>query len=258
MMNNHNHQNAPSLHIRNLTLRYGENTLFNNLSFTLEASKCSCLLGPSGVGKSTLLRFIAGLTTGCQQNADMQIHASDHLPINNRIAYMAQTDLLMPWLSVLDNVLIGYRLRGELRKDKHHRLRAIELLGAVGLQDSLEKKPEELSGGMRQRAALARTLLENKPIVLMDEPFSALDAITKLHLQELAAELLQNKTVLLITHDPLEALRLGHYVYVMSGQPATLGQPITPQGEPARNLTDSAILTLQGELLLQLEQAQLC
>jgi putative hydroxymethylpyrimidine transport system ATP-binding protein len=109
---------------------------------------------------------------------------------------------------------------------------------------------------MRQRAALARTLVEDRPVVLMDEPFSAVDAITRLALQGLAAELLAGRTVLLVTHDPLEALRLGHRIHVMAGQPATLGPAIEPPGAPLRDPTDPALLPLQRELLRQLSAAQ--
>jgi putative hydroxymethylpyrimidine transport system ATP-binding protein len=102
---------------------------------------------------------------------------------------------------------------------------------------------------MRQRAAIARTLYERQPIVLMDEPFSALDAITRAMVQELAAELLEGRTVLLITHDPMEACRLGHHLMVLSGQPARIGTPITVAGAPPRAPDDPNLLKSQGELL---------
>ena len=124
----------------------------------------------------------------------------------------------------------------------------------IGLGGVVDKLTAELSGGMRQRVALARTLMEDKPIVLMDEPFSSLDAITRLNLQNVATSWLKNKTVLLVTHDPLEALRLGHVVYVMTGQPAQLGEPIQPPGQSPRSTTDAQVLALQGELLQRLAQ----
>jgi putative hydroxymethylpyrimidine transport system ATP-binding protein len=102
---------------------------------------------------------------------------------------------------------------------------------------------------MRQRVALARTLAEDRPVVLMDEPFSALDVITKFRLQALFAELLRGRTVLLVTHDPLEALRLGHRIYVMEGRPARIGKPLEPAGAPPRNLHDPELLALQADLL---------
>jgi putative hydroxymethylpyrimidine transport system ATP-binding protein len=109
--------------------------------------------------------------------------------------------------------------------------------------------PSELSGGMRQRAAIARTLYEDRPIVLMDEPFSALDTFTRVRIQDLAAELLEGRTVLMITHDPLEACRLGHHLVVMSGTPAQLAPPISLRGATPRALDDPELLRTQGELM---------
>ncbi|MEH6547131.1 MAG: ATP-binding cassette domain-containing protein, partial [Sneathiella sp.] len=111
---------------------------------------------------------------------------------------------------------------------------------------------DTLSGGMRQRVALARTLMDNCPVVLMDEPFSALDAITKFRLQGLAADLLQEKTVLLITHDPMEALRLAHVVHVLSGSPVTLSPEITPEGVIPRDPTDDYLKHQYSEIMRQL------
>jgi putative hydroxymethylpyrimidine transport system ATP-binding protein len=116
--------------------------------------------------------------------------------------------------------------------------------------------PATLSGGQRQRVALARTLMEDRPAVLMDEPFSSLDAITRTRLQDLAATLLYGKTVLLVTHDPLEALRLGDLVYVMAGRPATVEPPLRPGGEPPRAVDDPGLLELQAALLARLTKAQ--
>ena len=162
---------------------------------------------------------------------------------------MAQQDLLLPWLNVLDNVTLGNRLRGE-RVDQQ---RALDLLMRVGLTDAALARPDALSGGMRQRAALARTLMEDRPVVLMDEPFSGLDALTRLRLQALAAELLAGRTVLLVTHDPLEALRLGEHILIMNGRPATLsalpdlpGVPPRDPGDPAVQDAYRAILRLLG------------
>ena len=132
------------------------------------------------------------------------------------------------------------------------RERALELLVRVGLASYAGALPEVLSGGMRQRAALARTLMESRPIVLMDEPFSALDAITRHRLQDLAAELLKGRTVVLVTHSPLEALRVGHDLYVMGGRPAALTGPLRPPGAPPRDAANTDLLELQGRLLDQL------
>ena len=167
------------------------------------------------------------------------------------IAYMAQQDLLMPWLSALGNVSLGARLRGE----KPDRARALAMLDRVGLGAEADALPHTLSGGMRQRVALARTLMEDRPIVLMDEPFSALDAITRIRLQELAAGLLAGRTVLLVTHDPLEALRLGERIYVMAGRPASLHSAPAPDGPPPRKPRDRSLQAMHAELLERLTAA---
>ena len=229
----------PAITLQNVCLSYKQQPLFHNLNLELPAGKCVAILGPSGCGKTSLLRLIAGL----QPNTK---------PLAKDIAYMAQQDMLMPWLNVLDNVLIGNRLRGKVNKQLKQKASA--LLAKIGLADVAKQRPDTLSGGMRQRVALARTLMEDKPVILMDEPFSSLDAITRLRLQEFAAELLKDRTVLLVTHDPLEALRLADIVYILSGFPAQLSQPIIPQGNIPRDPTNLDLLALQAELLQQLEQ----
>lgn len=228
-------------------MSYTGRVLFDDLSITLAAGVFTCLLGPSGVGKTTLLRLIAGLAP---EGATATVSCGDGRPIGGRIAYMAQQDLLLPWLSVLDNVLLGARLRGEPRDEA----RALRLIEAVGLKANAHDRPALLSGGMRQRAAVARTLMEDRPVVLMDEPFSALDAITRLRLQNLAAELLKDRTALLVTHDPLEALRIGHRIYVMAGAPARLDRALEPPGQPPREPGDPTLLALHAELLARLSR----
>jgi putative hydroxymethylpyrimidine transport system ATP-binding protein len=236
---------AVGVSIRQARLTFDGAAVFDGLDFSLPAGRWTCLLGPSGVGKTTLLRLIAGLAA---PESPTEVTAEDGRPLAGRVAYMAQQDLLLPWLGALDNVLVGSRLRGD-RIGPALTGRARELLDKVGLGDRLRARPAELSGGMRQRVALARTLMEDRPVVLMDEPFSALDAITRLRLQELAARLLAGRTVLLVTHDPLEALRLGHGIHVMSGQPALIGPAIAPAGPPPRPPDDPALLAGQADLL---------
>ena len=165
---------------------------------------------------------------------------------------MDQRDLLLPWLDVIGNVTLESRLRGAPADLP----RAMHLLDRVGLAADAHETPARLSGGMRQRAALARTLMENHPVVLMDEPFSAIDALTRMRLQELAAELLHDRTVLLVTHDPLEALRLGHHIHVMAGRPASLDQALSVPGAPPRDPTSRGLVTLYRDLLHRLGAAQ--
>jgi putative hydroxymethylpyrimidine transport system ATP-binding protein len=233
-------------------LAYGGALLFDGLDLALPAGRWTCLLGPSGVGKTSLLRLFLGLEAGSDGGG--RISCSDGRPLPGRVAYMAQRDLLLPWLPVLANVTLGSRLRGEGESGRRRRL-AETLLDRVGLGTAAAARPDTLSGGMRQRAALARTLMEDRPVVLMDEPFSAVDAITRCRLQDLAAKLLAGRTVLLVTHDPLEALRLGHRIFVLAGQPARLGEPIEPATPPPRPVDDGEVLGLQGELLARLAEA---
>jgi putative hydroxymethylpyrimidine transport system ATP-binding protein len=244
-------------------LRYGGRVVFDALDFELPAGRTTCLLGPSGVGKTSLLRLIAGLAPDTPQGTKGGVVDAAGRPVAGRIAYLAQRDLLLPWLSVLGNVTLGYRLRGEARGRTGREAtetRARELLARVGLAGRAEDLPAQLSGGERQRVALARTLMEDRPVVLMDEPFSALDAITRFELQALAAELLAGRTALLVTHDPLEALRLGHRVQVMAqeraGAPARLEAALEPAGVPPRDPADPALLAQQAELLKRLVQAK--
>jgi len=237
---------SPAISVHAARLSYDGEALFDDLDFTLEAGRCTCLLGSSGVGKSSLLRLIAGLLP----DAASRVDCDDGQSLSHRTATMAQQDLLLPWLSVLDNALLGYRLRGQTPPKNE----AAALLERLGLGGRLSARPAALSGGMKQRVALARTLLEDRPVILMDEPFSALDAVTRFRLQELAAQLLRGRTVLLVTHDPLEALRLGHRIHVMTGRPARLSEALQPAGDTPRDVTDPELLRLQGELLKRLAE----
>ncbi|WP_448205062.1 ABC transporter ATP-binding protein [Azospirillum sp. sgz302134] len=237
-----------SVTVTGARLTYGGTALFSDLALTVEAGVTTCLLGPSGVGKTTLLRMVAGLADPEPPTA---ITAGDGQPLRGRIAYMAQQDLLLPWLPVLDNVLLGARLRHERRAPGVVE-RARALLDQVGLGGREQDRPATLSGGQRQRVAIARTLMEDRPLVVMDEPFSALDALTRLRLQDLAAKALAGRTVLMVTHDPLEALRLGHRIHVMTGRPATIGPALEPPGLPPRPVDDPALLAMQAELLRRL------
>lgn len=228
-----------------LALNYRNKPLFDNLSFTIQPGQFTAILGASGIGKSSLLRIIAGLI---KPHRGMVI-GSDNLPLTHRVAYMGQQDLLLPWLNTVDNVCLGARLRGEGKDTK----RALDLLAKVHLDHERNHYPNTLSGGMRQRVAIARTLYEQQPIVLMDEPFSALDAITRASIQEMAVELLAKKTVLLVTHDPSEAARLCNTILVLRNQPAVLMEPLQVSGSAPRDVGDPNFVQSEKRLMQLLE-----
>lgn len=239
---------APSVTLEQVSFAYPGEQIFRSLNFTVQSGQWTCLIGPSGCGKSTLLKLISGIL---REGLSGQIHFSNGNNHKGLTAWMSQKDLLLPWLNVVDNVCLGARLRGEMTARK--RSRAMSLLEDAGLGESANVLPSSLSGGMRQRVALLRTLMEERSVILMDEPFSALDALTRLKLQDLAARLVEGATVLMVTHDPLEALRLGHRIYVMTGKPAKLSDALIPPGSPPRDPGDSAIISMQATLLERLE-----
>ena len=244
---------APAIQIVDAHLEYAQHSLFKNFNLNLMGGHWTCLLGRSGVGKSSLLRLIAGLSSAA--TSANPILTSDGKPLAGRVSYLAQNEVLLPWRSALENVVIGQKLRGK-SIDQATIASAQQLLDQVGLKQYAHFYPSKLSGGMKQRVLLARTLFEDKPVILMDEPFASLDVITRTRIQELAARLLQGRTVLFVTHDPMEALRLGHHVYVMSGKPATITSHIELPGQPPRELTDSDLLKTQAQILDTLSHAE--
>ena len=178
------------------------------------------IIGPSGCGKSTLLNIIAGL----QEPVSGSIHLNGK-PANQRlgkVSYMPQKDLLMPWRTILDNTILGLEIQGTSRKEA--RERALGLFDLFGLQGFEHAYPATLSGGMRQRAAFLRTVLTDREIMLLDEPFGALDALTRSSMQEWLLHLWDSlrKTILFITHDVDEAVLLSDRVYVLTARPASV------------------------------------
>lgn len=228
------HDLPVGLRVENMQLGWNGRSLVEGLTFEALPQAWTCLLGESGVGKSTLLRTIADLIA---PHPTTQITGSDGKDLAGRIAYMAQQDLLLPWLSATENVALGARLRGE----QPDFTTARRLLERTGIVERADARPGEMSGGERQRVALARTLMEERPVVLMDEPFSALDAITRTQLQDLAFELLQSRTVLMVTHDPFEALRLGQSIHILRAGANGDHKPIIPPGTPLRDPTDPSL-----------------
>lgn len=227
---------APAIVLDRVSLAFEDNILLDNLSLELEGGRCTCILGPSGCGKSTLLKIISGNTSIAYQGS---IHFSPPQNGSNHTAWMSQNDLLLPWMKVVDNVLLGAKLRFEV--DSSLREKARSLLEQAGLGEYHVSLPGVLSGGMRQRVALLRTLMEQRPVLLMDEPFSALDALTRIKLQNLTAALTRGKTILMVTHDPLEALRLGDRILVMAGTPGKIIASFEPGGTTPRDAGDTVL-----------------
>lgn len=236
--------------LKKLHILYEQQPLFNDLNVYFSPNCWHSILGGSGVGKSTLLKVIAGLLTPSMG----EVTADDNTSITHQVAWMAQDDLLLPWLNVMDNICIGHTLR----KTKSSVVveKAYQLLERVGLLGFEKRFPAQLSGGQRQRVALARTLIEDKPVVLVDEPFSALDVVSRLQAQSLFIELLAGKTVILVTHDPLEALRLSQVVWLMRDNPAKLQKIVQLQSPTPRAIDDMEVLYWQNQLIRMMQVSQ--
>ena len=214
------------------------------------------LIGPSGCGKSTLLEIIAGLI-----DPDAGSVALSGVPTPTRerlgcLGYMKQRDLLLPWLTITDNVALGLEVRGVARAEA--RGRAMTQLAEVGLKEFCGRYPAELSGGMRQRAAFARTWVMDQPLVLLDEPFGALDAITRRDLQRWLAEqwLQKRPAMLLVTHDIDEALFLADRVAVMSARPGAIQAVVTnplPRADRDATLVNEDLRRLRSQVVTMLE-----
>ena len=228
------------------SLKNDQEVLFSNLKLNINLNNWTSIIGQSGSGKSSLLKIIAGI--------DLPKVFHNTLINSNKnysFSWMAQNDLLLPWASVIENVTLGQKLR----RQKIDIKRAESLLEQVGLINEINKLPSTLSGGMKQRVALARTLMENKDIILMDEPFSALDSITRSFIQKLTWKLLKNKTVIMVTHDPLEALLLSNNLYYISSNKL---MPIKlPNSKPFRKLTDENLLYSHKYILNKLEKSHI-
>jgi ABC-type nitrate/sulfonate/bicarbonate transport system ATPase subunit len=192
----------------------------DQISLQIEEGEFVTIVGPSGSGKSTLFNLIVGLLEPDQGQICFDGEICDHR--TGQVGYMPQRDLLFPWRSVVDNAIIPQELKGVPKE--RARSAAIELLPLFGLEDFAEAYPSALSGGMRQRAALLRTIQTERDILLLDEPFGALDALTRRELQDWLLDLWRrfNQTVIFITHDVEEALYLGDRVIVLSHRPGKI------------------------------------
>jgi ABC-type nitrate/sulfonate/bicarbonate transport system ATPase subunit len=194
------------------------------ITLSIPPGRFVSLIGPSGCGKTTIFNIIAGLLE--PSDGRIVIDGVDATGTIGRVGYMLQKDLLLPWRTVLDNVILGMEIQGvPVGKARE---RALPLLQRYGLAGFEQLYPSSLSGGMRQRAALLRTLLFDTDVILLDEPFGALDAQTKLHMQEWLLQLWSDfsKTVIFVTHDIEEAIYLSDEVHVMGTRPGRIIETI--------------------------------
>ncbi|MDZ5470465.1 ABC transporter ATP-binding protein [Bacillus sp. 31A1R] len=224
------------------------NTAFRNISFSAEHGEIIGLLGTSGCGKSTLLRTISGLDT--LYAGSILLNGCEARDCDVNIGYMFQEPRLMPWLNVLENVLFGEKNQKNQRKDT-----ALNLLELVGLKGFEKNYPKELSGGMAQRVAIARALFTSPDFLLLDEPFSALDAFTKMQLQDLLLSVWEKSkaTLLLVTHDIDEALYLCDRLLIFRGQPGELCKEIKINHPRPRSRGDEELAKEKKHILSLLD-----
>jgi NitT/TauT family transport system ATP-binding protein len=194
----------------------------SEVSLQIRSGEFVSIVGPSGCGKTTLLNFAAGLLPPGVGSGSFTVGGKPTVEGNRDIAYMLARDALAPWRTALENAELGAEIRGVAAAER--RARALDLLDKVGLKGFEKAYPKQLSQGMRQRVALARTFALQTPILLMDEPFGALDAQTKLQLEDVLLSLWQRdgRTVLFITHDLSEAVTMSDRVIVMSARPGRI------------------------------------
>src|SRR3954451_2968803 len=230
---------------------FGELRAIDRIDLEVSAGEVIGIVGPSGCGKTTLLELVAGLRSPDEGTVSVggQSGAAERL---ERCAYMPQRDLLLPWLSAVDNASLALRIAGVPRGEARQRAGAhFERLGLAGFEGT---RPDRLSGGMRQRVAFLRTLMAGRPVLLLDEPFASLDAITRAEMQSWLAGVLwpDRHTVLLVTHDVEEALYLADRVLVLGSRPASVADRIEIEGPRA---TDRAAAVTSPRFAVLKERA---
>ena len=238
---------GPALALDQVTKRYAGNAgvlALDGISLTVRPGEFVCLVGASGCGKSTLLNIVSGLDRP----------SSGTVAVDGHAALMFQESALFPWLSALDNVATPLRLRGVGRKEREAQAR--DYLAAVHLSDFADRRPHELSGGMRQRVAIARTLATQAPVLLMDEPFGALDAMTRDLLHDELESIWRQRglTVLFVTHNVREAVRLGDRVVLLSSRPGRIVQEYPVDFDRPRRIEAPAVSALAGEITAALRK----
>lgn len=253
---------TPLLEARDVTVHYHEGgadlLALQHVSLHVDEGEFVALIGPSGSGKTTLLSVFAGLET--PSSGTVALRGDTRAQLLGRAGYMPQRDLLLPWRTALGNALAGLEAQGVRRTEAVARARAI--FGEFGLGGFESAWPATLSGGMRQRVAFARTVLAARDLLLLDEPFGALDALTRTGLQRWLADLWERlgATCLLVTHDLDEALLLADRIYVLSPRPGTVRLERTVPLERPRHLemlTHPEIVAIKAELLASLLDADI-
>ena len=204
------------LEISGLSFSYGERQVLEDISFGVAEGEFVSLLGPSGCGKSTVLKLLTGILS--PDRGRILVDGEEIRGLSSHFAYMPQNDLLFPWKTILDNVCLYGRIHGSLEEMRERAREYFPVFGLEGYEDSY---PASLSGGMRQRAALLRTYLCSEGAALLDEPFSALDALTKASIHRWYLEVMEQieLSTLFITHDIDEAILLSDRIYLLSGKP---------------------------------------
>ena len=207
----------------------------DNIDLDIDANDFVCLLGPSGCGKSTLLNIIAGFENSTSGRALVDGQVVDRPGSDRGVVFQQPT--LMPWLTAIDNVAFSLKLKGVAKQERQRR--AMEFIDLVGLRGFEHHHPAELSGGMNQRVGIARALLMNPRVILMDEPFAALDAQTKLEMQEELVAIWQKYrcTIVFVTHSVDEALVLGNKIVVMTRRPGRIRESVTFDLPRPRDIT---------------------
>ncbi|MGL5257994.1 MAG: ABC transporter ATP-binding protein, partial [Proteocatella sp.] len=227
----------------NISKTYQNEAIIENITVSLEKGELVSLLGPSGIGKTTLFNIMSGLEN--PDSGKVMLDGNDITLLPGQVSYMQQKDLLLPFMKIIDNVSVPLRLKGMDKKSA--REKASEYMVEFGLEGCEEKYPSQLSGGMRQRAAFLRAYLYSDKIMLLDEPFSALDTITKtsMHQWYKRVSKIHNTTTFFITHDVDEAILLSDKIYVMEGPVGHITEEFKVEFEDERTeeflLTDECI-----------------
>jgi len=240
---------AASIVFDRVGLRFGGEAIYDDLSFSVGKGEFVCLLGPSGCGKSTSLRLIGDLLTA--QSGSVTVDGKPPAQAWQDVAFVFQSPRLAPWRNALANVLLGAELRLGRDEARRREPRARELLAMVGLADAAHKYPSMLSGGERQRVAIARALAVDPSMVLMDEPFSALDPNTRRRLRAEIERIWQQtgRTVLFVTHDIEEAIVLADRIVLLSNKPTRVLESIAvPAPRPRRLSGNPALEALRDRL----------